>query len=345
MTAVGTGRPWTLGPLSVRLHLRPALVAVALAGLIAGVGTVTLMTGDYPLTVREVGAALLGVGDGAGEFVVRTLRLPRLVTGLLVGVALGVSGAILQSTARNVLASPDVIGFTSGAATGAIVAFVLGAGSVVVVGAGALVGGCVTAIAVYGLAYRHGNTGTRLILVGIGVTAALTSINSFLITRAPLHDAIAAQTWLVGGLNNRGWDHVRLVGLALLVLVPCALVAGRRLTVLELGDATAAALAVPAERSRRLLLVIAVALAGVATASAGPVAFVALAAPQIARRLAGMARPALVTAGLTGGLLLSASDLLTQKVFAPTPLPVGILTAGLGGAYLIWLLAAGWRRA
>ncbi|RZU54013.1 iron complex transport system permease protein [Krasilnikovia cinnamomea] len=345
MTATGTGRPWTIGPLSVRLHLRPALVASALVAALAVVGTVTLMTGDFPLTGTEVWATLLGGGDGGSRFVVLTLRLPRLLTGALVGAALGVSGALLQGMARNPLASPDIIGFTSGAASGAIVAFVLGASSIVVVGAGALVGGCVTALAVYAMAYRHGHTGARLILVGIGTTAALTSVNTFLISKAPLHDAIAAQSWLVGGLNNRGWEHVRPVGLALAVLVPLALAVGRRLTVLEFGDATAGALGVPAERSRRILLAIAVALAAVATASAGPVAFVALAAPQVARRLAGQSRPALLAAGLTGALLLAASDLLAQRLFAPTPLPVGIVTAGLGGLYLIWLLAAGWRRA
>jgi iron complex transport system permease protein len=315
-----------------------------LAG-ITGVGTLALMTGDFPLAAREVWVALLGTGDGGSEFIVTTLRLPRLLTGLLVGMALGASGAILQSMARNVLASPDIIGFTSGAATGAIAAFVLGAGSLLLVGTGAVLGGSITAGAVYALAYRHGNTGTRLILVGIGVTAALTSINSFLITRAPLHDAIAAQSWLVGGLNNRGWEHVRLVGLALVVLLPLALAVGRRLTVLEFGDAAAGALGVPGEPSRRILLTIAVALAAVATAAAGPVAFVALAAPQIARRLAGRSRPAIGTAALTGAFLLAASDLLTQRLFAPNPLPVGILTAGLGGTYLIWLLATGWRRA
>jgi iron complex transport system permease protein len=343
--AAASGLPWTVGPVSGRLHLRPVLVAGGLAVVIAAVGTLALMTGDFPLTGGEVWAALLGAGDGAGEFVVITLRLPRLIAGLLVGAALGMSGAVLQAMARNPLASPDIIGFTSGAATGAVVAFIIGAGSLFWVGIGAVAGGVVTAGAVYALAFRHGSTGTRLILVGIGATAALTSINSFLITRAQLHDAIAAQAWLVGGLNNRGWDHVNQIGSTLLVLVPLGLVVGRRLTALELGDAPAGALGVPAEYSRRLLLAVAVALAAVATAAAGPVTFVALAAPQIARRLAGRSRPALATAALTGALLLAVSDLLTQRLFAPNPLPVGILTAGLGGMYLVWMLAVRWRHA
>ncbi|HEX5740570.1 MAG TPA: iron chelate uptake ABC transporter family permease subunit [Pilimelia sp.] len=341
---VGTGRLVSVGPLAVRLHLRPALAAAGLTAALAAVATLALMTGDFPLTAGEVWRALRGSGDGGSAFIVTTLRLPRLLTGLLVGAALGLSGALLQGLARNVLASPDIIGFTSGAATGAILAFVLGAGSLVLIGAGAVAGGLLAAVAVYTLAHRHGNTGTRLVLVGIGVTAGLTSVNSFLISRAPLHDAVAAQAWLVGGLNNRGWEHARPVGAALIVLAPLAVAVARRLTVLEFGDDPAAALGVPAERTRRLLLAVAVSLAAVATASAGPVAFVALAAPQLARRLAGPARPSPLTAALTGALLLAASDVLTQRLFAPTPLPVGILTAGLGGLYLTWILAAGWRR-
>ncbi|GAA2526667.1 FecCD family ABC transporter permease [Pilimelia columellifera] len=338
-----TGWALRIGPLSLRPHPRSTLVAAALAVALVGAAVVALTTGEYPLTGAEIIDALRGSATPGVDFIVTTLRMPRLLTGALVGAALGVSGALLQSLARNPLASPDIIGFTSGAATGAIAAFALGADSILRVGLGALAGGTIAAVAVYLLAYRRGGAAGRLVLVGIGVSAALTSVNAFLITRAPLHDAIAAQAWLVGGLNNRGWGHAAPVAAALAVLLPAAIIAGRRLRPLELGDDAAGALGVRAEPSRRMLLVISVALAAVATASAGPVAFVALAAPQLARRLAGAARPALIGSALMGALLLAASDVLAQRLFTPTPMPVGIVTAGLGGLYLTWLLAAGWR--
>ncbi|HEX6344491.1 FecCD family ABC transporter permease [Umezawaea sp.] len=329
---------------SFRFADRTVLVSLALLLAVIGVGLVTLTSGDFELTVAEVANSLIGRGDGASDFIVLTLRLPRLLTGILVGIALAVSGGILQGLSGNPLASPDILGFVQGSATGAILVIVLVDGGMAEVGAGALVGGVATSVVVYLLAFKQGVQGFRLILIGIGVSFIMLSLNQYLITRASLSDAIAAQAWQVGGLNGRGWDHVRVVGSAVAVLLPLALYFGRRLALLEMGDATARGLGVDAERTRFALIAISVGLAAVATAAAGPVSFLALAAPQLARRLTGSAGAGLVPAALMGALLLVAGDLAVQRLFSPAQLPVGIATGAIGGLYLIWLLAHEWRR-
>jgi iron complex transport system permease protein len=204
---------------------------------------------------------------------------------------------------------------------------------------GALVGSTATALAIYLLAYRKGVTGYRLVLVGIGITAMLGSVTSYLLTRAEIFDAQRAVVWLTGSLNGRGWEHVRPVTAALVVLMPVAICLARHLRMLELGDDTARGLGVRIEASRGALLLTGVALAAVSTASAGPVAFVALVAPQIARRLTGGRTLALLPAAVCGALLLVASDLVARRLFAPTELPVGVFTAILGAPYLLYLLA------
>ncbi len=344
MSAPVKGRVVRTGHVSFRVAERTVLVSFALLLAVVGIGLVTLTTGDFELTVGEVVRSLVGQGDGASDFIVLTLRLPRLVTGVLVGAALAVSGAILQSLSGNPLASPDIIGFVQGSATGAILVIVLVDGSMAQIGAGAVVGGVLTSVVVYLLAFRQGVQGFRLILIGIGISFIMLSFNKYLITRASLTDAIAAQAWQVGGLNGRGWDHVQVVGLAVAVLLPLALHFGRRLALMEMGDATAKGLGVDSERTRLALIAISVGLAAVATAAAGPVSFLALAAPQLARRLARTAGAGLVPAALMGALLLTAGDFAVQRLFSPAQLPVGIATGAIGGFYLIWLLAHEWRR-
>ncbi|MFD0200575.1 MULTISPECIES: FecCD family ABC transporter permease [Saccharothrix] len=329
---------------SLRISERALFVSTAIAALTVVAAVATMVTGDFPLTVGEVLATFVGQGDGYADFVVFTLRLPRLITGLLVGAALALSGAILQSLSRNPLASPDIIGFTQGAATGAIAVLVLAQGSMTATALGATASGLLTSTAVYLLALKQGVQGFRLVLIGIGVSAMMLAVNSYLITRATLESALAAQAWLVGGLNNRGWDEAQVVAVVLAVLLPCALVLGRRLALLEMGDSAATGLGVNAERTRLALLAVSVGLAAVATAAAGPISFVALAAPQVARRLTGAAGPGLAAAALMGGLLLVVSDFAVQRLFPTTQLPVGIATGAIGGLYLVWLLAHEWRK-
>lgn len=332
------------GRVSVRLHVRATVVTLVLLAGVVAVGVVTLTTGDYPLTVSEVVDTLLGAGPPGAEFIVLDLRLPRLLTGLLVGVAFGISGALLQRLTDNPLGSPDIIGFTAGSATGALIVIVLTDGGMMAVSGGALGGGVATAIVIYVLAFKRGVQGFRLVLVGIGISAMLLAVNQYLITHATLQDAVAAQAWQVGGLNGRGWEHVEPVGWALLGLVPVAIYFSQKLAILQMGDDTAKALGVPVESTRLVLVMVSVTLAAVGTAAAGPVTFVALAAPQIARRLTGSPVAGPLSAGMMGALLLTSSDLGIQRLFSDTQLPVGVATGAIGGLYLTWLLAYEFRR-
>lgn len=319
-------------PRALLVGLGCALLALAL-GVAAIAGG-----GDFPLTPEQVVEALAGGGSPADRFIVVELRLPRVVTGLLVGAALALAGALFQSLVRNPLGSPDVLGVTQGAGAGALTVVVLGGGTAAL-SAGALAGGLLTGAAIYLLAWRRGLHGQRLILVGIGATAILTGVNGFLLTRGELMEAARALLWLTGSLDGRGWEHALplLAGLAL--LLPFVLPgSGRALRVTDLGDDVASGLGVRVHRLRVALLAAAVILTSLAAATAGPVNFVALTAPQLARRLTRSPGPNLLASMCVGASLLLAADLAAQRLFGDRQLPVGVLTGVLGGGYLIWLL-------
>lgn len=330
--------------ISLPLRPRTVLVCLVLLALLLVVAILSLTTGSYPLSIGEVLSALFGDGHGGSEFIVTTLRLPRLLTALFVGAALAVSGALLQTLSGNPLGSPDIIGFTNGSATGALIVLVVLGGSMPQVAAGALAGGLATALLIYLLAFTGGLHGFRFILVGIGIGAMALAANSFLITRASLQDALAAQAWLVGSLNGRGTTQAIAVGVVLAALLPVTLYYTRRLSLLELGDEMAGTLGVHTGRTKLALIAVSVVLAAVATAATGPISFVALAAPQLSRKLTRAVGPGVLSAALMGALLLASSDLALQLVFPREQLPVGVATGTIGGLYLIWLLATQWRR-
>lgn len=331
--------------LSIRVHGRSLGVTSSLLVALLAVVVVSLSTGDYAIPPAEVLAALVGAGDPAADFIVNTLRLPRLLTAVFAGAALAAGGAIMQSLTRNPLGSPDIVGFTNGSATGALIVIITLQGSMAEIALGSLVGALAAALAVYLLAFRRGVQGFRFILVGIGISAMLLAVNAYLITRATWQDGLAAQAWLVGTLNGRGWNEAVAVGIVLAVLLPLACFNARGLALLEMGDAAAAGLGLRVERVRLVLIVASVGLVAIATAATGPIAFVALAAPQLARRLGRTAEPGLISSAAMGALLLAGGDLAVQRVFAPAQLPVGVATGTLGGLYLIWLLVSQWRGA
>jgi iron complex transport system permease protein len=331
--------------LVVRVPPRVLAVAAVLAVLTLGLLVLAISTGEYEISPADVVATLLGGGDTGTRFIVETIRLPRALTAILVGAALGAAGAIFQSVTRNPLGSPDIIGFTAGAAAGAVLQIVIFDGGSGAVALGALGGGLATAAVVWLLAFRGGQgvQGYRLILVGIGISFVLTAVTDYLFTRARLEQAITANVWITGSLNGRGWEHVVPVAAALAVIMPLVFLLARELRMMEMGDDAAQALGVSVGRTRNGLLLLAVALTAVATSSAGPVLFVALASPQIARRLTRATGPGVGTAALTGAVLLLASDFVAQRAFPDEQLPVGVVTGVIGGAYLIWLLSNEWR--
>ncbi|MEU5995989.1 iron chelate uptake ABC transporter family permease subunit [Spirillospora sp. NPDC047418] len=270
-------------------------------------------------------------------------RLPRVAGALVFVAALGVSGAMFQSLMRNPLASPDAIGFSFGSYTGALVVILVIGGSYPQLAAGALLGGMAMALLVYVLTYRRGVQGFRLIIVGIGVSAMLGSLNTWLILRADLDQAMSAAAWGAGSLNGVSWNQVAIGGAVIVMLLVPAGLLSRPMRQMELGDAAAAAQGVRVESTRLALIVVGAALTAAVTAASGPIAFIALAAPQIARRLARTAGITLVPAALVGALVCLAADYTAQHA-APTPLPVGIITVMLGGGYLGWLLFTEARR-
>jgi iron complex transport system permease protein len=329
---------------SLRIRRRPIVVAAVLVLVLGGLFVAAVGTGDFPIAPGDVLAALVGHGDAGTTFIVRDLRLPRALCGLLVGVALGISGAIFQSLTRNPLGSPDIIGFAQGASVGALIVITVLDRSGAAVSAGALAGGAATALAVYWLAFQRGATsGYRLILVGIAIGFLMLSIVDFLLARARIEEAQEATRWLLGSLNARDWSDVAPLAIALALLLPAAIPAGRALRALELGEDTARVLGLRVERARLGLVALAVALVSVSTVAVGPVGFVALTAPQIARRITRSAGPPLVCSALTGAVIVLAADIAAQRLIASTTLPVGVMTGAFGGLYLAWLLTTEWR--
>jgi len=332
------------GRVSLRLRRRTAVVVIIVAVLTIALALVALTLGEYPLTLSQIIGALFGSeSDGIRRIVVDG-RLPRILLTLVAGASLGLSGALFQSLTRNPLGSPDIIGFTSGAYTGALLVILVAGGNYVAVSFGALAGGLLTAVAVYVLAFRRGVQGFRLIVIGIAISAILQAVNSWLIISSKLEVAISASAWGAGSFNGSSWREFVPVCVVLVVLVPLLVVVARPLRALELGDDAAAALGVRTERLRIVLIVVGVALTAVVTAVAGPIAFVALAAPQVAHRISRSAGVALLPSAVVGAALLLASDVVAQRVIAPTQLPVGIVTVCIGGIYLVGLLIAQARR-
>ncbi|MEU4151847.1 iron chelate uptake ABC transporter family permease subunit [Streptomyces sp. NPDC026659] len=328
----------TPGGLSLRVDPRALTVVLLLIVAVLAAGVALIGTGDAKIPAVDVLRTLAGNGNAYQDFIVNELRLPRLLVALLVGASLGLGGALFQSISRNPLGSPDVLGLSQGSTAGALVMIVLFSGSATAVTLGALVGGLVTGIAIYLLAWKQGVHGYRLVLVGIGVSAILTAVNGYLITRADIVDAARAIVWMTGSLDGRDWTQVwPLLGMCA-VLVPLVLANGRGLRMMEMGDDVSYALGVRVQRVRLVLMVSAVLLTAGATAAAGPVGFVALTAPQLARRLTRSPGPNLVPSLFMGAALLVTADWLSQRVFGADQLPVGVVTGVLGGAYLLWLL-------
>jgi iron complex transport system permease protein len=329
--------------ISLRTDLRAVVVTALLVALAAVVFAWSISVGDFSIPLDEVVRTLLGEGSGGSNFIIKELRLPRALLGVIVGAAFGVAGAIFQRIADNPLASPDIIGIDSGAAVAAVAVIVFWRGTSQQVTFAALGGAFLTALAIYVLSYKRGISGYRLVLIGIGIAALLRAITNYLLTKAEITDATRAAVWLVGSLNGRSWSDLRPIAIATVVLVPIAVTMSRQLRMLELGEDTAIGLGARVHRTQAMLLLIAVALSAIATSAAGPIAFVALVSPQIAKRLTGVRTVGLLPAAAMGSLLLLTSDLVARRIFAPTELPVGIVTGVLGAPFLLYLLARGNR--
>ncbi|GAB7053099.1 FecCD family ABC transporter permease [Catenuloplanes indicus] len=332
----------TTSPAPVRsafrvVPLRSFWVTLGMAVMLLVAAGFTLTTGDFAVPIGDVVTAIVGQAPPAAEFVVNTLRLPRLLVAILAGAGLGTAGAVMQSLSRNPLGSPDMIGFSMGAATGGVTAILLTASGTVGTSIGAAAGGFATALVILLLVGRHGLNGYRLVLVGVGISTVLMAVNGYMLTRAVLNDAQRAVAWQVGNLSGRNWEHVTLMVIAVAVLVPVILAFNRRMSMLELGDDTATALGVGVFATRLVPLLASIGLVAAAISMAGPIPFVALAGPHLARRLTRHPGPNVLPAAVMGALLTVASDFAAQHAL-PVQLPVGIVTSVIGGVYLVALL-------
>ncbi len=321
----------------VRHARRRLLIVLSLLVLVVAAFATTLMVGHTFYPASDVLRVITGEQVPGASFTVGTLRLPRAVLALTAGFSFGMAGVTFQTMLRNPLASPDIIGISAGASAAAavaIVVFSLGGTEVSVL---AITAALAVALLVYVLAFRDGVAGTRLILIGIGISALLDSVTSYVLSRAGDWDLQAAMRWLTGSLNGTTWTETVPAVLAVLLLGPVLLFQGRNLSALSLGDDTASALGVRVERTRVTVIVAAVGLIAFATAAAGPIAFVAFLSGPIAARLTGTGGSLLIPAGLVGSLLVLVADFTGQYAF-DTRYPVGVVTGVLGAPYLVHLI-------
>lgn len=306
-----------------------ALLALALSLYSMTLGALTL---DY----ADIMAALQHQGTSVSEKIVWDIRLPRICGALAVGAALGAAGSVFQSISRNALGSPDIIGFTTGAATGAVAQIMLVDAGATATAIAAVATGVATAALVYLLARRGG--GYQLILIGIGVGALLSAWNTLLLARGDYELALRARLWLSGSLQGRGWSDILPAIVGVLVGIPLLIGISRHLTIMEMGDEVAHQLGISVHRMRRIALFTGVGLTALAVAAAGPIAFVALAGPQICKHLTRSGNVQVLGSSAVGAVLLLGADCLAQALPMQATLPVGLLTGFLGGIYLLVLL-------
>ncbi|MCZ9309988.1 FecCD family ABC transporter permease [Corynebacterium uberis] len=341
-TPPGTWRV-ALGRFSVLLDRRVLWVLGVLVAACLAAGVYTLGNGSSSVGYPQVLEVLRGQGTRSARLVVVEWRVPRIVIGAAVGVCLGVSGAVFQTITRNPLCSPDIIGFSTGAQTGILLAVMVFPGSLVSVSTAALIGGVATGAIIFALTTGGGFSGNRLVLAGIAIAAMLGSVNRYLMLRAHKLEAYGGLRAVTGSLEGAEWSMARYATLGTLVIVVALMACSRAMSTLALGPEIAIGLGTSVGRTQGLLVVLATAAVALATVAAGPIAFIALAAPHITRLITGAPTVPLVASGAMGAVMLLVADAISQTLFEG--LPVGTVTAGLGGIYFMGLLVYQTRKA
>ena len=336
------GRLWiVVGRRSVLITPRHVIVGLMLLVLSLAVAVVSLRLGKFPVSTQEVIDAIQGQGRKIVQVVVVKWKLPRIVLGLVAGLALGVAGALFQAITRNPLGSPDLIGFSTGAQTGILVSILLLPGSMLSASLASFIGGAAVGTVTYLVSLRGGFTGLRFILVGIAISSMLVSVNRWLLVRVDDDEGLGALKAITGSLGAARWPVVTPACLAIGVTVALTLLASRHLRVLSLGEQVATILGSPTRRASALLILLGTVLVAVVTMAAGPIGFVALVAPHLARLLTGSPQPPLLVSGLTGSLLLAGADLLSQLLLES--MPASVVTNAVGGLYLMVALTVAAR--
>ena len=337
-------KAWTIrlfqGKVSLQLSMRWLVALFILSLVLIGLFIIALAAGSNWIPLHEVILQLTGYID-THSFVIETLRLPRILLAILVGSSLGVAGLILQAIVRNPLASPDIIGITSGASFGAVTFITLGTGiiSMQLLPIAAIAGGLCTALLIYIISWNKGVTPIRLVLIGIGIAAILKAGISFMIVFSNAVVTTKAYIWLTGSLYAASWSDVSAMLLWMLIPVPILLVLGRSMNVSELGDDAAVNAGIRVQSQRFVFLMCSVILAGTAAAYAGGIEFVGLMAPHIAKRLTVRAFNRLIPlTALIGAILVLVADIIARTMFLPRDIPAGVFTAAIGAPFFIYLL-------
>ncbi|MCH4811013.1 FecCD family ABC transporter permease [Vreelandella neptunia] len=335
-------RPAATLTLNTKHDSTPPLIRLLLISLFLIVSTgLSLSLGSFPTSFRQVLHALLAPQNSDIAFIIWELRLPRIVLAILVGSALAIAGAVLQSIVRNPLASPDVIGITSGASLAAVLFLSLFSATVSIhwLPIAAMTGALASALLVISLAWRNGISPSRMVLVGIGLAAAMGAGTTLLIVISDDSAAMTAYVWLTGSLYAAQWKDVKGLLPWVVVVIPICFIFARHADVMALGDNVAEGLGVALLRSRLALLACSVVLAGAAVAFAGGISFVGLIAPHLATKLVGRKLAWLIPASaLVGALIVLYADLLGRVAFLPKDLPAGIFVAGIGAPFFVYLL-------
>ncbi|WP_412767988.1 FecCD family ABC transporter permease [Halobacillus yeomjeoni] len=331
---------------SILIEIRTLMILGVLTLIMLGLFLTSASLGEiivHPLNVLQV---FFGGGEEYDRLIVQTLRLPRIIIALFVGTALAVSGAILQGMIRNPLASPDLVGLTGGAGVGVVAFLAIFSNedhaltvSIKWMPLSAFAGAILIGLLVYFLAYKNGLSPMRLILIGIGISAFTQAIITMLMILGPIFRASQANVWLTGSVYGSNWDEVKIIVPVVAALLLLSHLLARRMNAQELGDETAVGIGVHLERDRRLFLIIATALTGIAVSFAGGVGFVGLMAPHIARRLVGSNYGSLIPiSAVIGAILVMGADLIGRTLFLPLEVPAGVFTASIGAPYFIYLL-------
>jgi len=338
---VGTdaGRLWiVVGRWSVLITPRHVVVSLMLLALSLAVAVAALRLGKFTVSTQEVIDALQGQGRRIVQIVIVKWKLPRILLGLVAGLALGVAGAVFQTITRNPLGSPDLIGFSTGAQTGILVSVLLLPGGMLSASLASFIGGAAVGTVTYLVSLRGGFTGLRFILVGIAISSMLISVNRWLLVRVDDDEGLGALKAITGTFGAARWPVVAPTSLAIALALALMLPVARHLRVVALGEQMATVLGSPTRRVVAVLILLGTVLVAVVTMAAGPIGFVALVAPHLARFLTGSPQPPLLVSGLTGSLLLAGADLLSQLVLES--MPVSVVTNAVGGLYLMVALTA-----
>jgi len=319
------------------LRYRPWLSLILLFFLLLMLVLYALYVGNEQEGFRAVLLALIGQGDEFLTFLLYELRIPRILAAIAAGAGFGAGGCLLQTLARNRLATPNIVGLDNGA-TAFAVASIVALPVSLATPALALAGAATAAALAFGLSGGMGSKGYRFIVMGVGIGAIFGALTNFMLARSSMDSANAAYPWTVGSLNARPEEATWWMFLCLLFMLPLGMYLARSLNLLRLSDEVAISLGVSLRCTRWLTIATTVILTGFAVALAGPVGMIALVAPEAARHFIAPNRVSVLLSALFGSFFLLLADVAGQRLWAPIEIPVGLITAIVGSPYLLWLL-------